>query len=160
MDFNTMDTRHWTFFAIGFMAAGLLTFFACRRWYGRLLLATEQHLQKVDQARLFAVQQSSQARKQVETLQTTLAARPRVSSAGVPASGGPVPSSANPSVSNVAVMNPPPSLDPALAARRRAQALKEAMAFDDDLADTGPGFLQHSGSLMPAPGFADTQIMS
>ena len=49
------------------------TWSACRWWYGRKLLAAAHRLHKSDQGRLFAHQQTMQARKQVEALKKELA---------------------------------------------------------------------------------------
>ena len=70
-----MDTRHWLIFAFGASFIGAATWFACRWWYGRKLEAANQRLQKCDKARLFSVQQTLQARKQIEALQKDLAAQ-------------------------------------------------------------------------------------
>ena len=70
-----MDTRHWLIFAIGGSIICVATWFACRWWYGRKLDTANQRLQKSDKARLFSIQQTLQARKQVEALQKDLAAQ-------------------------------------------------------------------------------------
>ena len=70
-----MDTRHWLIFAIGASFIGAATWFACHWWYGRKLEAANQRLQKSDKARLFSIQQTLQARKQIEALQYDLAAQ-------------------------------------------------------------------------------------
>ena len=49
------------------------TFAACRWWYGRLLAASAQRLEKNEKARQFSAQQTLQARKQIETQQKDLA---------------------------------------------------------------------------------------
>ena len=70
-----MDIRQWLVFAIGASLVGVATWFACHWWYGRKLDAAGQRLQKSDKARLFSIQQTLQARKQIEALQKDLAAQ-------------------------------------------------------------------------------------
>lgn len=70
-----MDTRHWLILAIGASLVGAATWFACHWWYGRQLETASQRLQKSDKARLFSIQQTLQARKQIEALQKDLAAQ-------------------------------------------------------------------------------------
>ncbi|MEO8080380.1 MAG: hypothetical protein ABI641_07610 [Caldimonas sp.] len=64
-------------FIVGASAALALavgaTWFACRWWYSRKLLAAAQRLHKSDQGRHFANQQTMQARRQIETLKAELA---------------------------------------------------------------------------------------
>jgi len=67
-----MDTRHWLIFAGGVALACVATWLACHWWYGRRVDAANQRLQKVEKARLFSIQQTLQARKQVEALQKDL----------------------------------------------------------------------------------------
>ena len=70
-----MDIRHWLIFAIGASLVGAMTWLACHWWYGRKLETASQRLQKSDKARLFSIQQTLQARKQIEALQKDLAAQ-------------------------------------------------------------------------------------
>ena len=58
----------------GAVGAGVVTWLACRWWYGRKLLAAARRLHKSDQGRLFSNQQTMQARQQIETLKKELAA--------------------------------------------------------------------------------------
>jgi sRNA-binding protein len=68
-----MESTYWITFALGATFAGILTWSACRWWYGRRLAAVAVRLQKAEKARLFATQQTTQARKQIDTLQKGLA---------------------------------------------------------------------------------------
>ncbi len=64
-----MDTRHWLIFALGGLSLCITTWLACRWWYGRKLDTAYLRLDKTDKARLFSIQQTLQARKQIEALQ-------------------------------------------------------------------------------------------
>jgi hypothetical protein len=70
-----MDTRQSMILAVGALLIAVATWLACRWWYGRQLRAAAQRTLKVEKARLFAVQQTLQARKQIESLQRELATR-------------------------------------------------------------------------------------
>ena len=70
-----MDTRNWLIFAGGVVAACVATWLLCHWWYGRRVDAANLRLQKVEKARLFSIQQTLQARKQVEALQKDLSAQ-------------------------------------------------------------------------------------
>ena len=54
-------------------AASLVTWAACRWWYGMKLRVAAQRLHKSDQGRLFSQQQTMQAKKQIELLKKELA---------------------------------------------------------------------------------------
>ncbi len=64
--------------AAAFVLIGVMTWAACRWWYGRKLQAAACRLYKIDQSRLFANQQTMQARAQIETLKKELVARQAV----------------------------------------------------------------------------------
>lgn len=70
-----MDTRHWLIFTAGVALACVATWLLCHWRYGRRVDAANQRLQKVEKARLFSIQQTLQARKQVEALQKDLSAQ-------------------------------------------------------------------------------------
>jgi hypothetical protein len=70
-----MDTRQLLIFAAGIAGACAATWLLCHWWYGRRVEAANQRLQKVEKARLFSIQQTLQARKQVEALQKDLSAQ-------------------------------------------------------------------------------------
>ncbi len=70
-----MDTRHWLIFALGGVCLCAATWLACRWWYRRKLDAAYLRLDKTDKARLFSIQQTLQARKQIEALQKDLTAQ-------------------------------------------------------------------------------------
>ena len=59
--------------AFGLAAASLVTWIACRWWYGMKLRVAAQRLLKSDQGRHFSQQQTLQARKQIEVLKNELA---------------------------------------------------------------------------------------
>ena len=67
---NRFESLLWPGIAL---AIGALTWCACRWWYGRRLRFVANHLDKTDKARLFSIQQTLQARKQIEKLQKDLA---------------------------------------------------------------------------------------
>ena len=67
-----MDIAYWINFGLGASLAGALSWIGCRWWYGRQLTALNLRLQKTEKARLFAAQQTNQARKQIATLQKAL----------------------------------------------------------------------------------------
>ena len=58
----------------GLAAASALTWGACRWWYGRKLKAAALRLHKSDQGRLASQQQTTQARRQIESLREELEA--------------------------------------------------------------------------------------
>jgi sRNA-binding protein len=60
---------------LAFLAASVVTWAACRWWYGRKLVAAAQRLQKSDKGRLFSQEQTLQARRQVEQLKAELASQ-------------------------------------------------------------------------------------
>ena len=70
-----MDTRQWLIFAGGAALACVATWLLCHWWYGRRTDAADLRLQKVEKARLFSIQQTLQARKQIEALQKDLSAQ-------------------------------------------------------------------------------------
>jgi len=56
----------------GLACASALTWVACRWWYGRKLKAAAGRLHKSDQGRLASQQQTTQARRQIESLREEL----------------------------------------------------------------------------------------
>ena len=56
----------------GLAVASALTWVACRWWYGRKLKAAALRLHKSDQGRLASQQQTTQARRQIESLREEL----------------------------------------------------------------------------------------
>lgn len=71
-----MDMRQPSTIALALVfalaVASLMTWAACRWWYGRRLLVAERRLHKADQGRLFSQQQTLQAKKQIEALKKEL----------------------------------------------------------------------------------------
>jgi uncharacterized membrane protein YccC len=59
--------------AIGSVAGGIACFAACRWWYSRKLQAAAHRLHKSDKNRLFAQEQTQQARRQIEALKKEVA---------------------------------------------------------------------------------------
>jgi len=57
---------------LALLVASVVTWAACRWWYGRKLLAAAHRLQKSDKGRLFSQEQTLQARRQIEQLKTEL----------------------------------------------------------------------------------------
>jgi hypothetical protein len=53
---------------VALLVASVVTWAACRWWYGRKLLAAGQRLQKTEKGRLFSQQQTAQARQQIGQL--------------------------------------------------------------------------------------------
>jgi septal ring factor EnvC (AmiA/AmiB activator) len=74
-----MDTQTWLILALSCLAACAATWGACQWWFKRRLSELDRKLDKLDKARQLASQQSTQARKQIEKLQTELAAQHRSS---------------------------------------------------------------------------------
>ena len=70
-----MDLKHWLLFALACSLVCAMTVLGCRWWYVRKLDAMSHRLQKSEKARLFSVQQTLQARRQIEALQKDLAAQ-------------------------------------------------------------------------------------
>jgi septal ring factor EnvC (AmiA/AmiB activator) len=60
---------------LAFLVAALVTWAACRWWYGKKLMAAAYRLQKSDKSRLFSQEQTQQARRQIEQLKGELAAQ-------------------------------------------------------------------------------------
>ena len=58
---------------LAFIVASVVTWAACRWWYGKKLMAAAQRLQKSDKSRLFSQEQTQQARQQIEQLKGELA---------------------------------------------------------------------------------------
>jgi hypothetical protein len=58
---------------LALLVASVVTWAACRWWYGKKLAAAAHRLQKSDKARLFSQEQTLQARRQIEQLKTELA---------------------------------------------------------------------------------------
>jgi len=58
----------------GLATASALTWLACRWWYGRKLKAAAGRLHKSDQGRFASQQQTTQARRQIESLREELEA--------------------------------------------------------------------------------------
>ena len=73
-----MDTRLWLIVAFGGCLLCAATWLSSRWWYGRKLQAANLRFQKIDKARHFSIQQTLQARKQIEALQRDLAAQQEV----------------------------------------------------------------------------------
>jgi cell division protein FtsB len=67
-----MDIRQAGVLAVGIpvalLVASIVTWAACRWWYGRKLVAAGHRLQKVEKGRLFSQQQTAQARQQIGQL--------------------------------------------------------------------------------------------
>ena len=72
-ELNTMEANLLLTLLITSSVLCTATFTACRWWYGRLLAASAERLQKNEKARQFSAQQMLQARKQIEKLQKDLA---------------------------------------------------------------------------------------
>ena len=53
---------------VALLVASVVTWAACRWWYGRKLVAAGLRLQKVEKGRLFSQQQTAQARQQIGQL--------------------------------------------------------------------------------------------
>jgi|ERR1700712_797781 cell division protein FtsB len=72
-----MDIRQGGVLAVAIplalLVASIVTWAACRWWYGKKLLAANHRLQKSDKGRLFSQEQTLQARRQVEQLKAELA---------------------------------------------------------------------------------------
>jgi biopolymer transport protein ExbB/TolQ len=72
-----MDIRQGGVLAVAvplaLLVASVVTWAACRWWYGRKLAAAAHRLQKSDKSRLFSQEQTLQARRQVEQLKADLA---------------------------------------------------------------------------------------
>jgi sRNA-binding protein len=72
-----MDIRQGGVLAVAIplalVVASVVTWAACRWWYGRKLLAAAHRLQKSDKGRLFSQEQTLQARRQIEQLKAELA---------------------------------------------------------------------------------------
>ena len=75
-------------FIVGAAAVAVVTAVAMRWWYRRQLLALAARLDKSERAREYALQQGTQARKQVEKLQRELSESRRPVVAPLRASGG------------------------------------------------------------------------
>ena len=58
---------------LAFLVASVVTWAACRWWYGKKLVAAAHRLQKSDKSRLFSQEQTQQARRQIEQLKGELA---------------------------------------------------------------------------------------
>ncbi len=71
-----MDLAQWIAIAVTAATVGgsIASFAACRWWYGRKLQAAANRLRKSDKNRLFAQEQTQQARRQIEALKTEVAA--------------------------------------------------------------------------------------
>jgi hypothetical protein len=68
-----MDLPYWLIPALAGLSISTVTGLACGWWYRRKLAALSHRLHKSDKARLFAAQQTLQARRQVEALQKDMA---------------------------------------------------------------------------------------
>jgi sRNA-binding protein len=72
-----MDIRQGGLLAVAIplalLLASIVTWSACRWWYGRKLEVAAHRLQKSDKGRLFSQEQTLQARRQVEQLKAELA---------------------------------------------------------------------------------------
>jgi biopolymer transport protein ExbB/TolQ len=72
-----MDIRQGGVLAVAIplalLVASVVTWAACRWWYGRRLLTAAHRLQKCDKSRLFSQEQTLQARRQIEQLKADLA---------------------------------------------------------------------------------------
>ena len=60
---------------VAFLAASVVTWAACRWWYGRQLAAAAHRLAKSEKGRLFSQQQTAQARQQIGQLKAELEAQ-------------------------------------------------------------------------------------
>jgi biopolymer transport protein ExbB/TolQ len=58
---------------LAFLIASVVTWAACRWWYGKKLMAAAHRLHKSDKSRLFSQEQTQQARRQIEQLKGELA---------------------------------------------------------------------------------------
>lgn len=67
-----MEARHWLMVAAALLIGGGVAWAAAWWWFGRQLQRAAGQQDRVDKARQFAAQQASQARKQVELLQSEL----------------------------------------------------------------------------------------
>jgi biopolymer transport protein ExbB/TolQ len=63
---------------LAFLIASIVTWAACRWWYGKKLVAAGHRLQKSDKARLFSHEQTQQAKRQIEQLKSELASHQRL----------------------------------------------------------------------------------
>jgi len=70
-----MDLRHWLMLALAALVAAVATWLLCHWLYGRRISTLLSKLGKSDKARQFSVQQTLQARKQIEALRKDLAAQ-------------------------------------------------------------------------------------
>ena len=70
-----MDLRHWLMLALAALVAAVVTWALCHWLYGRRISTLVGKLGKSDKARQFSVQQTLQARKQIEALRKDLAAQ-------------------------------------------------------------------------------------
>ena len=57
---------------VALLVASVVTWAACRWWYGRKLVAAGHRMQKVEKGRLFSQQQTAQARQQIGQLKAEL----------------------------------------------------------------------------------------
>ncbi|MEO8311657.1 MAG: hypothetical protein ABI520_10825 [Caldimonas sp.] len=57
---------------VALLVASVITWAACRWWYGRKLAAAGHRLQKSEKGRLFSQQQTAQARQQIGQLKAEL----------------------------------------------------------------------------------------
>jgi sRNA-binding protein len=76
-----MDIRQGGVLAVAIpltlLLASLVTWAACRWWYGKKLAAAANRLQKSDKGRLFSQEQTQQAKRQIEQLKAELASHQR-----------------------------------------------------------------------------------
>jgi biopolymer transport protein ExbB/TolQ len=72
-----MDIRQGGVLAVAIplalLVASVVTWAACRWWYGRKLVTAAHRLQKSEKSRLFSQEQTLQARRQIEQLKADLA---------------------------------------------------------------------------------------
>jgi hypothetical protein len=68
--------------ALAFLVASVVTWAACRWWYGKKLQSAAHRLQKSDKGRLFSQEQTLQARRQVEQLKSELASHQQSAAEG------------------------------------------------------------------------------
>lgn len=67
-----MDSNNWLMAAAGLVLGAGLAWAGAVWWFGRQLKAAAARLDKTEKARQFAATQTTQARKQIETLQQEL----------------------------------------------------------------------------------------
>lgn len=77
-----MGTPQWLVIAGFCSLSSAMTVLACRWWYRRRLSAVNVRWYKCDKARQFSIQQTLQARRQLDALQKDLSAQQQLMAAG------------------------------------------------------------------------------